>query len=283
MRRLRALGDGGRLVRELANATVASRRTESRHVAHPPAAGPILDVGGGQAPHPRADVVVDKYVSDDFERGYALDYSKPLVVGDGQALPFRDGSFTYVITSHVLEHATDPIRFADELARVAQGGFVQVPSRESELTFGWQFHPWLIDEEEGTLVFHPRESAQAPVGQLFHNAMAESELFKLWFASNRDRWHHSLEWRGRLKLRCEGTSQAPKSAQVDISATREALAARARRGGLHGPRGPVQAMLRCPVDRGELEFVKDASRCRTCGRSYPVIAAVPILLAEAAS
>jgi hypothetical protein len=283
MRRSGALEEGGRLMRELANATVASHRAKSRHVPHPPSTGLVLDVGGGQAPHARADVVVDKYVADDFERGYALDYSKPLVVGDGQALPFADGAFTYVITSHVLEHATDPVRFADELGRVAAAGFVQVPSRESELTFGWRFHPWLIDEEEGMLVFHPRQDAQAPIGQVFHDAMAESVLFRLWFASNRDRWHHSLEWHGSLKLRCEGTSRALESATVDVSSTRETLSARARRGEVRGPLGTARAVLRCPVDQGELEFVKDVATCRSCGRSYPVVASVPILLVEAAT
>jgi hypothetical protein len=283
MGRWGALDEGGRLVRELASATVASQRTKSRHVPHPPPAGLVLDVGGGQAPHPRADVVVDKYVADDFERGYALDYSKPLVVGDGQALPFSGGAFTYVIASHVLEHATDPVRFADELGRVAAAGFVQVPSRESELTFGWRFHPWLIDDEQGILVFRPRGGAQAPIGQVFHDAMAESVLFRLWFASNRDRWHHSLEWRGSLKLRCEGTSRALESAKVDVSSTRDALAARAGRGEVRGPLGPARAILRCPVDQGELEFVNDAATCRSCGRSYPVVASVPILLVEAAA
>ena len=98
----------------------------------------MLDVGAGHAAHPRADVVVDKYVADDFERGAALDLGKPLIVADGHALPFADGAFAYVIASHVLEHATDPVRFARELTRVGRRGIRPGPEpRESELTFGW--------------------------------------------------------------------------------------------------------------------------------------------------
>ena len=86
---------------------------------------------------------MDKYVVDSFERplGLAKSFSKPLVVGDGHQLPFKDQSFAYVIALHVLEHATDPAQFTAEMARVAPAGFVQVPSRESELAFGWPTIP----------------------------------------------------------------------------------------------------------------------------------------------
>ena len=115
-----------------------ARAQAARHRPRPPGTGLVVEVGGGQRPSARADVVVDKYVEDDFERagGAPLDTSRPLVVADGEALPFDDGSAAYVIAMHVLEHATDPVRFAAELSRVGQAGFVQVPSRAAELTVG---------------------------------------------------------------------------------------------------------------------------------------------------
>jgi hypothetical protein len=270
------------LAAELASAVRANRRNAAVHAARPPATGLVLDVGSGQAPHPRADVVVDKYVADDFERGYALELSKPLVVGDGHALPFADGTFAYAVTSHVVEHATDPDLFAAELARVAAAGFVQVPSRQAELTFGWEFHPWLIDREGDTLVFHPRGTAKAPLGQVFHEAMAESRLFGLWFGANRERWHHSIEWSGRLSVRCEGESQAPQTATLDVAETLRVLGELDRGGAVRGPAGAIRAALRCPADHGTLTWSSGRAACEECARDYPVVGTVPVLIAEAA-
>jgi uncharacterized protein YbaR (Trm112 family) len=266
------------LTRECGRALLSLRRNTARHSPAPPESGLVLDVGSGQSAHPRADLVVDKYVADDFERGSALDLRKPLVVADGHALPLANSAFSYVIASHVLEHATDPTRFAAELARVGSAGFVQVPSREAELTFGWPFHPWLIDLDGGVLVFNPRGDAEAPVGTLFHQAFDDSVLFRVWFGSRREVWHHTLHWTGSFQVRVEGASRAPETALLDVDRTLEALPLI----GARGPDGPLRDALRCPADGGTLRDDADRLVCGGCGRSYPVSGGVPVLLAEAA-
>jgi uncharacterized protein YbaR (Trm112 family) len=268
-----------RLAREAVQTGRALRRNRVRHRPAPPAAGPVLDVGAGQSAHPRADVIVDKYVADDFERAAELDLAKPLVVADGHALPFADATFAYVIASHVLEHATDPVRFAGELSRVAAEGFVQVPSREAELTFGWPFHPWLIDLEDGALVFHPRGELKAPAGAHFHQSFAASTLFRIWFEADRDTWHHTLHWNGSIPVRVNGTSRAPERATLDVERT---LATLGRLEAL-GPEGALRAALRCPVDGGQLREGSGRLVCDRCDRSYPVEHGVPVLLREAAA
>jgi hypothetical protein len=268
-----------RLIRESTGALLAMRRNTVKHRPAPPASGLVLDVGAGQEAHPRADVVVDKYVVDDFERGAGLDLTKALVVADGHALPFADGAFRYAIAAHVVEHATDPVRFAAELSRVADAGFVQVPSRESELTFGWRFHPWLVDLEDGTLVFHPRGDAEAPLGPFFHRVFTESTMLGVWFGANRDTWHHTLHWTGSLSVAVAGESRAPETATLDVEHTVAVLAD----AGAHGPGDAARALLRCPVDAGMLEESADRLVCASCSRSYPVAGGVPVLLAEAAA
>jgi uncharacterized protein YbaR (Trm112 family) len=267
--------------RELALA----RGVQHAHEPKVPRHGRVLDVGGGQAPHPRAEVVVDKYVADDFERPGSehLDLSKPLVVGDAASLPFADGSFSYLVASHVLEHATDPTRFAAEFARVASAGFVQVPTRVSELTFGWEFHPWLIDLDGETLVFEPRRDRQAPCGELFHRSFAESALFRSWWASTRSLWHHSLEWCGELHVRVEGDSAADRTAAIDVERSMRALRDAHARGALRPLPAALRALLRCPVCSGELELADARASCRGCGGAYPVAGGVPVLLEEAAA
>jgi SAM-dependent methyltransferase len=243
----------------------------------------VVEVGSGQSPHPRADVVVDKYVVDDFERPHeaAIDVSKPLIVADGQALPFADRSFDYAIALHVLEHATDPERFAAELARVAPAGFVQVPSREAELTFGWPYHPWLIGRDGDTLVFEPRDGSQAPIGELFHDAYAESGLFRLWWSAYRSRWHHSVEWRNELRVEVARPSAAEATAALDVERTRAVLTRLADAGSLTNLPDGVRAALRCPEDAGALRDAPSGLECEVCGRMYPVVGQVPLLLAEA--
>jgi hypothetical protein len=253
----------------------------ARHRPTPPANGLVLDVGGGQGPHPRADVVVDKYVVDDFERAGALDLSKPLVVADGHRLPFADGTFAYAIAMHVVEHATDPVRFTSELARVAAAGFVQVPTLESELTFGWPYHPWIIDRDRETLVFSPKGERRAPLGTFFHESFSQSMLFRLWWSAYRSRWHHSLEWQGTLSVRVEGESEAEQTAALDVERTVAALRLLRERGGLHPLPAAVHDALACPACHASLENDAEQLICVGCSHTYPIVGGTPVLLMEA--
>jgi uncharacterized protein YbaR (Trm112 family) len=244
----------------------------------------VLEVGAGQSPHPRADVVVDKYVADSFERsGEApLDFSKPLVVADGHRLPFADESFAYALALHVLEHAADPARFASELSRVAAKGFVQVPSRQAELTFGWPYHPWLIDRSGDTLVFKPKGELRAPSGDLFHRSFAESPLLRLWWAAHRSEWQHSIAWRGSLTVRVEGTGEPERAAAFDVEHTVATLEQLQERRVLAQLSERVRGTLRCPSCGGSLAQARGQIACRECSRFYPAPGGVPVLVEEAA-
>jgi uncharacterized protein YbaR (Trm112 family) len=267
--------------RDVSHDFLESRRETARHSPRPPRTGTVLEVGGGQAPNPRADVVVDKYVADNTERDGPLDLAKPLIVADGHALPFADQSVAYTIASHVLEHATDPVAFARELGRVSPAGFVQTPTRQAELAFGWSFHPWLIDRDGDGLVFEPKGSLRAWSGHLLHQGYAESEPFRLWFGAHRSRWHHSVEWRDELHVRVAGESQADETADVDVERTLALLGELQARGGLRPLTPSLRQALRCPACHGELALRDQRASCRSCERSYPVKGDVPVLLEEA--
>jgi uncharacterized protein YbaR (Trm112 family) len=280
-----AIGVASRSLRDAATeiSRIAGERREAQ--PRPPVEGLVIEVGGGHSPHPRTDVHVEKYVDDDFERGFAVSYVKPLIVGDGHAIPFTDGCASYIIASHVLEHATDPERFAAELSRVAEAGFAQMPTRLAELTFGWRFHPWLVDlDDDGTLVFHARQGQAAPCGSYFHEQFEQSQLFRLWWTANRSRWHHTVHWRGRLQARQAGdTSRAERSAAFDLERTAALLEEAGGRAAIPAVPAAIRAVLRCPADHGALADRPGALECTTCGRAYPVAAGVPILLAEVSS
>jgi hypothetical protein len=277
-------GDAVRSAMELRLALreLRGRRREARHHApNPPVTGLVADVGGGDRPHPRADLVVEKYVADNFERELAVSFDTPLVVGDGAALPFADGTFAYVIASHVLEHATDPIGFAAELSRVADAGFVQMPSREAELTFGWPFHPWLIDLDDGVLVFSPKGDARAPAGDVFHDAYRHSPLLRAWWGAHRSQWHHSVHWRDHIDVRVRAPAAAEATAAFDLAATLEALRAAHDRGGLAALPAAIREALRCPGCGAKIVIMTEAATCTGCGGRYPVVGMTPVLLNEA--
>lgn len=256
------------------------RAERARHRPRPPQHGLVLDVGAGQSPHQRADVIVDKYPVDSFERPseQAMAFTKPLIVADGEHLPFADNTFSYAIAEHVIEHAQHPEVFASELARVAGAGFVQVPSRESELVYGWPYHPWLIDLRDGGLVFEPRGDLYATAGAFMHREFEESILHRTAWMARRSRWHHSLHWRGHFAMRVTGASSASQTATFDRDGVLAALRS------IPVPPLPpaVRVTLRCPACRSTLETRDETLACRGCGRAYPLAGNVPLLLNEAA-
>lgn len=76
------------------------------------AGGLVLDCGAGKRPDYLENVV-------NFE---IVPYESTDVLGVGEDLPFRDGSFDGVLCLNVLEHVKDPFRVAREIARVLKPG-----------------------------------------------------------------------------------------------------------------------------------------------------------------
>jgi SAM-dependent methyltransferase len=74
--------------------------------------GLVLDCGAGSRPVYFPNVV-------NYE---IVDYPSTDVLGVGEALPFRDGTFDAVISVAVLEHVRDPFACAAEIARVLKPG-----------------------------------------------------------------------------------------------------------------------------------------------------------------
>jgi hypothetical protein len=130
----------------------------------------LLDVGGWAKPLERADWVIDLMPYE--TRGlYGYDTEKASerfspdtwVVHDicsHEPWPFEDGQFDFAVCSHTLEDIRDPIWVCAELQRVARAGYIEVPSRLEEQTWGvqggfvgWTHHRWLIDVSDGRIDF----------------------------------------------------------------------------------------------------------------------------------
>lgn len=172
---------------------------------NPPKTGLVLEIGSGDNPNPRADILVDKFLFDNTERGGDIVIDRPIVVADAHHLPFRDGVFAYTICSHILEHMDDPVQFVSELTRVSKAGYIQSPSEIAERLFHWSFHRWYVNLVNDTLVLHPREPHE-PFGEFFDYLYAYNPAYYLFQRSMPHLFWVEKEWHGTLKVEVRDTS-----------------------------------------------------------------------------
>ncbi len=131
----------------------------------------VLDVGGGDTPFARADVVTDAFPDDGAHRsGRKLGANgsvKKFVECFAEDLPFADQEFDFAYCRAVLEHTVDPAAACKELMRVAKRGFIETPSPITEYLGGHPTHRWIVFLEDvpgqgTTLVFRRRPFIKAP-------------------------------------------------------------------------------------------------------------------------
>lgn len=170
----------------------------------------VLDVGSGQNPNMRANVLCDRFLSDHSERacGGKPISDRPLVVADAERLPFRDGAFDFVVCSHLMEHVRHPGKLAAELQRVASRGYIETPSRIHERLYGNPFHKWFVARENGSLQLAPKPSAtfSDELSSWFRAQLETHDAFEDMVTRRLDaldflvRYH----WRGSIDIRVDG-------------------------------------------------------------------------------
>ncbi len=164
----------------------------------------VLDVGGWAAPLARADAVLDllPYETRGLygarsadERVRAETWVQHDICGR-EPFPFVDDAFDLVVCSHTLEDVRDPIWVCSELSRIGRAGYVEVPSRVQEQSWGvngdfvgWSHHHWLIDVTDGGLEFvfkphalHARDDHGWTFSKAFADALSpEERVSTLWW------------------------------------------------------------------------------------------------------
>jgi hypothetical protein len=133
----------------------------------------VLDVGSGHQPNLRADVLLDKYFEDSASRSGAglVTCSGKMVHADAMRMPFVDQSFDYAIASHIAEHIPDPVAFCRELSRVSKRGYIETPSKFTEITRGTPYHLWYVLVTGEELLFEPakRRKRNGVLGNLYYH------------------------------------------------------------------------------------------------------------------
>jgi len=271
----------------------------------------VLDIGGGDGPFPRADVICEKFVSDNSERTNPIFAEQPLVVGDIENLPFADKSFDFVYCSHILEHVQNPESAVNEIVRIGKRGYIEVPSEYLETTAtSTPAHLWTIRKaEDGTLIFRKKVSGQIQphVDDIFRNFLwgKDKSYMAFHWKNFYTLFNIGILWEKAIPIRVEKPSSETKEGgfnkgtvdsldQIEkslsgISASRQAL---------FDPRRLLKKLIQkfftdsrsrlwlnnhlaCPICKSPLkkEEINNLA-CPKCQGLYPVIRSVPLLLKE---
>ena len=273
----------------------------------------VLEIGSGNNPHSRSDILCDRYIRTSHERAgeFPIRIDRPMVIADAMHLPFADHTFDYVIASHIFEHMDDPAGLAREIARVGKAGFIEVPSAISERVFGWDFHHWYCEIISGTLTFTRKTEGKRFDG-FFHTLIARNIWFRRFFEQHKALWYTRLEWQGTIPMRIAGKPmRLREKANLDVAAwdilgrakkdvpadwafaIRFFLRRMARKlvntarqllwqvAVMTMAKQIVSSILRrcvCPACRGLLEIKEKSAHCPHCRAEYPVDGVLPVLL-----
>lgn len=120
----------------------------------------VLDIGAGINPFPLATHLADLNAVLDLTKD-----SRPFTACDIENLPFHDKEFDFIYCSHVLEHTENPARACEELMRVGKMGYIETPTRTSDIMFNITAmqppHKWFVSLiGNNTLIFIECQDAE---------------------------------------------------------------------------------------------------------------------------
>lgn len=166
----------------------------------------VLEVGGGHNPHPRSNVVVDKYTDTNYHRSGDIKVLKnqTFMQADGESLPFKDKEFDYVICCQVLEHVENPEKFLAEQFRVAKRGFMETPSLLGEYLFPRESHKWIIHEMNDITYLVDKAKINFvygyDMGELIQDYLPKNSIgFKILEKTHPNLITNRVEWEGDFK------------------------------------------------------------------------------------
>lgn len=168
----------------------------------------VLEIGSGHNPHPRSDILLDRWLHSDIERQRErVKLDRPMLVADGNNMPFADNSFDFVLCNQVLEHTEDPEQFISQMQRVAKSGLIIVPQVLRERLFGWQYHRWFIDCKDNTLIFYPKKAEQqTQFTHFIHVLFAHNLNFRYFLRQKEKELNIYHYWKGKIKYKIENNS-----------------------------------------------------------------------------
>jgi SAM-dependent methyltransferase len=172
--------------------------------------GLVLDIGSGDKPHWRADVLLDRFPGAEHAAQRsgqaAARIDRPAFDADAEDMPFADQVFDYVVCSHVLEHVRRPDLVVKEMMRVGKAGYIEVPEQASAKIVDFPSHVWWCRREGGQLVFEAKQDPyfDADIERFLRDSGMREPVARL---LDRHLDHRVVEfpWRREIDVRVEGT------------------------------------------------------------------------------
>ncbi len=263
----------------------------------------VLDIGAGHAPHFRADVLCDISLGDDRERCGPVGLDRPFVVGDAEALPFRDKAFDFIICCHLLEHVRHPERCLQEMMRVGKRGHIEIPSEFSEKLCGLPPHRWFIRREDGRLIFTQKTRPIYDETIASHTWTAWDSgdpAYHLFFWRNPELFFITFPWEEKIEYSIQPVEGVKEELFVDAEpgVGDEPLRKTLRGWNRWDPgwenllrhmaislarlrkrkQADLMRLIACPVCKSSLEKRGERLICSSCRKWYPMWKGVPVLL-----
>lgn len=260
----------------------------------------VLEVGSGGNPYFRANVLLDAY-EDTRERHFApLVADRPTVLGLVENLPFKDGSFDFVIASHVLEHSAQPEQFLQELMRVASAGYIEVPDALMERLNPYIDHRLEITDRRGALVIRKKGAWQVDpeLVELYAAKGGNDAIAGSTIPRNPFTFHVRHYWSGEIDFcvinpetdaEWQALQETPPAPRPSLRARLQgfvlALGRRFLSQNARNSKLDVVPLLQCPTCRsGSLNQTEvDELTCSGCGARYSRAGGIPRLFAASAS
>jgi len=169
----------------------------------------VLDIGSGGWPFGMATHLADMFLEKTTHRFEPLRRDeRPLLVIDICHMPFGDNTWDFAFCSHVLEHLDRPGDAIRELNRVSRQGYIEVPTRLSDVMLNFtqikNHHRWHGLVLGDTLVFieWKNEERRDFGGSYFFNCLHSIYYneFQELFEKNWDMFYAMLRWEEKTKF-----------------------------------------------------------------------------------
>jgi len=250
----------------------------------------VLEVGSGDSPCPRSDVLFDMSLEGNERVGGKTVHDRPLVLGQAECLPFKDKAFDYVIAFHVLEHSRDPEKFLSELQRVARAGYIETPSLWGEHVQPLTMHRLEVGVEAGSggqqqLIIR-KKSAAAPDPVLAEQFRPVIERRLGLPRLHPEAWVTRYFWKEEIRYRIVNPEEPIRwetpAADTIKNENPRSFARRVVMALLRvlAPKRKVDlgSLLRCPdCSGGPLDLGETELRCAGCRARFAVSQGVPVL------
>ncbi|MBN1405016.1 MAG: methyltransferase domain-containing protein [Candidatus Omnitrophica bacterium] len=280
---------------------IAEKRLTQLKAMHISPDDMVIDVGSGTLPNLRANVLCDRYISDDAERDgapFCAGRGQIIVACDARRLPFKNKAFDYSICSHLVEHVEDPALVLNELQRISKAGYIEMPNLEWETLVGRAWHYWTAEVKNGVLEITPKEKPvlNEKLSEWCCSLARESKFFykELYMKPYKYKLMTAFEWKGSINYRINAAENFNLSWHKD-KFKQEAMPVFAKQkmaarfhllDNVYGPLirrrsakklPPMHELTACPACRGTLEQ-NGIFKCIKCAKTYEVKKGIPFLI-----